>query len=404
LTTGQIPEYPSVQAAECPFELYDWLRSDEPVFQLPAFPNMYFLTRYEDVRAILGDPASFTSQHHLRDFIGFELLIGREDGPPPMIDADEPLHKELRTMASSALKPVRVKSYEPIIREIVDDIIEGFIDDGKVEFVEQFSHALPVRLTLKLMGVPQDDAPAIREWAKLESAGLRFLSREFNQAQQARSTAMNEYLRERILERYEQRTDDVISDVIDAHLAQRGRFDIQEVLPQVAILLGGGVGTTAHFLASVMLLLVQNPEQMAHVRADHGLIPRAIEEALRLEGPLQWLTRRVVRDVTVRGVKIPKESFVLLSLGAAGRDGDRFRCPTHFDVRRERPQEHMAFGYGLHFCLGAPLARLEMRLGFERLLTRLANIRLAAGADLRHIKSPQMRGLVRLDLEFDRAV
>jgi hypothetical protein len=136
-------------------------------------------------------------------------------------------------MASGALRPARVKSFEPVIREIVDDIIDGFIDEGTVEFVEQFSHALPVRLTPKLMGVPDEDTAAIREWAKLEAAGLRFLSREFNETQQARSTAMYEYLRERILERYESRTDDVISDVIEAHVANRGRLDVDEVLPQL---------------------------------------------------------------------------------------------------------------------------------------------------------------------------
>jgi cytochrome P450 len=232
---------------------------------------------------------------------------------------------------------------------------------------------------------------------------LQFLSSEFNEAQRARSTAMNEYLRDRILERYELRTDDVISDVIEAHVATRGELNIDEVLPQVAILLGGGVGTTAHFLASAMLLLVENPEQMALVRSDHALIPRMLEEALRLEGPLQWMPRRVARDVTLHGTDFPKGSFVLLSIGGANRDGARFECPGAFDVSRERPQEHLSFGYGLHFCLGAPLARLEMKLGFEGLLTRLDNIRLAPGADLRHIESPQMRGLARLELEFDPA-
>jgi cytochrome P450 len=159
LTTTGTAEYPSVEAAECPFPIYDRLRNEAPVYQLPDRPNMYFLTRYEDIRAVLGDPASFTSEHHLRDFVGFELLIGRDAGPPPMIDADDPLHKELRTMTSGALRPARVKSYEPVIRSLVDEIIDGFIDQGKVEFVEQFSHALPVRLTLELMGSPKRTRP-----------------------------------------------------------------------------------------------------------------------------------------------------------------------------------------------------------------------------------------------------
>ncbi len=404
MAVESIAEYPSVELAECPFPFYDRLRREAPVYQLPDRPDLYFITRYEDVRAVLGDPTSFSSQHHLRDFIGFELLIGTQAGPPPMIDADEPLHKELRTMAVGPLKPARLKSYEPMIHELVDDIIDTFIDEGKVEFVDQFSHALPVQLTMRLMGVPTRDTEWIREWAKFEAAGLPFLSEEFNHEQMVRSTRMNEYLRTKIQERYEQRADDVISEVIDAQLAQRGEFDVAEVLPQVAILLGGGVSTTAHFLASAMLLLVESPDQMAMVQSDRTLIPRMLDEAIRLEPPIQWMPRRVTNDVELHRTRIPKGSFVLISLAAANRDGDRFPCPGAFDVTRKRVNDHLTFGYGPHYCLGAPLARLEMRIAFDRLLTRLRNIRLAPRAEIRHIPSPHMRGLTHLHLEFEAAV
>jgi len=149
--------------------------------------------------------------------------------------------------------------------------------------------------------------------------------------------------------------------------------------------------------------MLEHPDQLAAVTADHGKIPRMFEESLRLEDPVQWNPRLATRDVEIGGVSVPKGAYVVIVFGSGNRDERVFEDPERFDVSRANATEHLSFGYGNHFCLGAPLARLEGRIAFERLLSRLTNIRLADDNDLTHITSAIFRGLNRLVLEFDRA-
>jgi cholest-4-en-3-one 26-monooxygenase len=192
----------------------------------------------------------------------------------------------------------------------------------------------------------------------------------------------------------------VISEVVAEQVGRDGALNVAEVRAVSAALLAGGVVTTAHFMASAMLLLLENPDQLAKVRVEPTLIPRCTEEALRLEAPTQWTPRRAVQDVELAGVSIPAGAFVLLLQGACNRDPAVFDEPDRFDVTRPNATDHLSFGYGPHFCLGAPLARLEVRVAFEQLLARLDNLRLASGNELTHNPSPQFRGLRRLELEF----
>ena len=397
-------DYPSMEGAECPWPTFEYLRREAPVYQIPDRPNLYIVSLYDDVRRVFADPKLFSSFNSRDGLLGFDILLSTQSsGGHTMIQTDPPEHKPKRKLGFAPLKPGRLKAYKPLITEIVDDLIDAFIDDGRCEFVTAFAAQLPTILTLRLMGVPESDIGWVQLWSKFEASGASWMPKEFLEEQRENGGKMFEYLTARLQERYESPQDDVMSDVIREQIARDGEFDMDEVRAQVAVLLGGGVVTTAHFLGNMMLLLLENPEQMRLLREDPSLLPRAIEEGLRLEAPALWQPRRVTADTELSGVKIPAGSYVLVMQGSANRDDSRFACPAQFDIQRENITDHMAFGYGIHFCLGAPLARLELRIAFERLLARLQDIRLGPDNDFTHLPSPSFRGLNKLNIEFDAA-
>jgi cytochrome P450 len=393
-----------MEGAECPWPVFEYLRREAPVYQLPDRPNIYVITRYEDVRYVFATPEIFSSFNSRDGLLGFDILLSTSSsGGKGMIQTDAPDHKPKRALGFAALRPARLKAFDPLIHQIVDGLIDGFIDDGQCNFVEAFATQLPTILTLRLMGVPEEDMPWVRLWATFEASGASWMPKDFLERQRENGAKMFDYLTARLQERYENLGEDLMSDVIRAQVKRDGEFDLPEVRAQVAILLGGGVVTTAHFLSSLLLLLIQHPEQMAMVRRDPKLIVPVIEEGIRLEMPAVWQPRVVTRDVELAGVTIPAGSYALAMQGAANRDETKFECPANFDITRPNAHEHLSFGHGPHMCLGMPLARMEVRIALERLLARLENIRLAPGNDLTHIPSPSFRGLNRLDIEFDNA-
>ena len=396
-------DYPGLEGSECPWPLLERLRDEAPVYELPDRPGVFVVSRYDDVRFILGHTELFSSSAVRAGLSGFSLVDVPSPADRVMNETDDPEHERKRRIAFAPLKPGRLKAYEPMITDLVDGLIDGFVDDGRVEFVEQFAHQLPVKLTCRLMGVPESDEGFVRTWGRFESSGLAWMDDEFKATQRENSKKMLDYLTELLLERRVRPGDDVMSAVIQEQIDRDGGFRLADVRAQTAILLGGGVVTAAHFLSSGMHLLVSNPDQMAMLKADPRLIPGMIDEALRLEPPSVWQPRRAAQDVELSGVRVPAGSYLLMVFGSGNRDQRHFECPERFDVERPNAKDHLSFGYGAHFCLGAPLARLELRIAFERLLARLADIRFAPGNGFQHIRSVSFRGLQRLELEFDRA-
>ena len=395
--------YPSMEGAECPFPLFEHLRAHDPVKELPERPGVYLVAKYEDVRYVFAHPEVFSSYQSRAGLNGVDWALS----PPhsnALIESDAPEHRAKRALLFAPLKPSRLRVYETKIREIVDQLIDAFIDRGRCDLVEEFAYPLPMRLTLWLMGVPEDDVEFIRFWARFEASGLSFMPSEYQEQQRRNGEQMMVYLTELIQQRYEQPRDDVLSLVIQTQVARDGDFDLPLVRSQIAILLGGGVVTTAHFLSNLLLLLLQNEKQMREARVDHSLIPRMIEEALRLDPPSVWIPRRVKVDTNVGSVRVPAGSYLLLLLSSANRDEAKFVGAETFDARRPNVREHMAFGHGPHFCLGAPLARIELRIALEQLMTRLDHLRVAADNDLTHVPSPSFRGLNKLHIEFAKAV
>ena len=395
-------DYPSATGAECPWPAMARMRVDHPVYQLPDQPDMYVLSRWEDVRWASLHPELFTSDRSRSAINGSDVMIGT--GSPKLVvtESEGADHKRKRTMAFQAVKPGRLKTYEPNIEAFAQELIDAFPDGQEFDFVEAFANPLPALVTCMMLGLPLEDHHYVRAWGSFEVPGLRWLGDAVKERQLVSAATMFDYLTEKILARHERREDDAISLVIDEQIRLDGEFDLAEVRAQVTVLLGGGVVTTAHFLSTLMYHALTTRGLLDRLRHDRSMLVPFLEEGIRIEGPSQWHPRRVLQDVELHGVTIPAGSFVLLMVGAANHDERRFPDAERFDIDRENLKHHMGFGYGAHFCLGAPLARLETRIAFDCLLDRSRAIRLSEDNDFTYIASPQFRGLRRLNLSFHR--
>ncbi|MHB1538916.1 MAG: cytochrome P450 [Solirubrobacteraceae bacterium] len=323
-----------------------------------------------------------------------------------MIAKDPPDHTERRRVAYRSFTPAKMRTYEPIVTEIVDELIDAFVDHGETEFVTSFANPLSLFVTMRLMGLPRQDASWLeRLLGPFEAQGIRYLAEDRQVIQEGNGARAVEYLRRHVLDRIEKPRQDVISELVANHTEGNGGTpDVDYLAVETNVLLAGGLTTSGHLFASAMTMLMQHPAALERVRGDFALIPKLLEETLRLESPAQYQPRYAVQDTELGGVPIPRGACLLISYAAANRDPERFTCPADFDLDRDNMAKHVGFGHGAHFCLGAPLARMEGRIAIERLLTRLHNIRLAPGKnDFRHYDTVYFRAPNALQLWFERA-
>jgi cytochrome P450 len=391
------PVYPSFEHSECPFPMFAELREEQPVYQVPG-RDEFLVTRHEDLTYVTSHPELFSSTPH--------DVPWSPGWSETMIAQDPPEHTPVRKIAQRSFTPAKIKSYEPRVRAIVDELIDDFIDKGEVEFCTAFANPLSLYVTCDLMGLPRTDASWLeRLLAPFEAQGVRYHPKERQELQEANGAIAVDYLREHVLDRIANPGDDIISELVVNHTAsQGGEPNVAYLAVEANVMLAGGLTTSGHLFASAMSLLVQNPEKLELVRNDFGLIQRMLEETLRLETPAQWQPRYATQDTAIGDTEIPKGACVLIVFAAANRDPERFACPDAFDPQRENVAKHVAFGHGAHFCLGAPLARLEGRVAFEQLFTRLTNIRAALSRnDFRHYETLYFRAPNSLHLWFERA-
>ncbi|MEQ8756375.1 MAG: cytochrome P450 [Coleofasciculus sp. G1-WW12-02] len=401
------------QVIECPYSFYKLAREQAPVMELPApMPDvkLFLVTRYDLVMQILHNVEVFSSNFST-------LLAGKEaqdaklqeiyaQGWPQvntLLTADPPEHERFRALVNKAFTASRVNKIQDDIEQVVDELIDGFIDQGECEFISSFASPLPIKVIATQLGVPQEDMPKFKKWSDSFIIRMSQMNSQEQEIECAKDVvAFQHYFHNRIEERRKQPQDDVISDLVQAKIAGERALNMAELLNILQQLLVAGNETITNALAGGMLLLIQNPEQMQAVQAEPAKVDNLVEEILRMESPTAGMWRVVQQDTQLEGVSIPAGSLVMVRFDSANRDPMKFPDGENFSLCRQNASSHLAFGHGIHFCVGAMLARKEMQIAYKRLLRRLQHIRLAPGKnDLKHQPNIVLRGLKQLYIEFN---
>jgi len=400
--------YPADEILENPFEFYAAMREQAPVYRVPG-TNVYVVSRYEDVMYASQHPEIFSSKRVWMASDDPDVAAIRAKGFPDsnsLTATDPPEHTRLRGLSTKVLSPRRFAAMEPGVRALVNRLIDDFIADGKADLQTQYATPLPLIVIVDLLGLDHADANNLKRWSDDYSEAIASNSRPMPRhrvLECAQSlTDLQLYFSQKITERTKSPGDDLISDLIKANNALPEPVEHIILVDMLRIFLIGGNETTALAIGTMMYRLLEKPERFARLRENTSLIPQAIEESLRFETPTQWSGRTTHSDTELAGVKIPAGSRVYLNWGSVNRDSAKFaEHPDVFDLDRPHPSGQLAFGYGPHFCVGSPLARMEMRITLEVFIARLKNLRLDPKNEFRFQANSVLRGLKQLHVLFD---
>ena len=394
---------------ETPFAFYRALREEAPVYRVPAL-GFFIVTRYDLLLEVIGDQARFSSRSGPAVAGNAnppaELIEIMKRGYPPvdtLLSADPPEHTRYRSLCSRAFSGRAVARIEPYIRGVAEELVQNVKHAGEMNVPPQFGVPLPLTVIADQLGVPRSDMALFKKWSDDSVAPLGGMISPQRALECAQSIVdLQHYFARKIEERRAQARDDILSDLVDARLDGVAPLNVAEMLSILQQFLVAGNETTANLIASAVMLLIRNPDQLKLVRDDPSLIPNMIEEALRLESPVQTLFRMAKCDSEVGGVAIPQGARIAVSYAAANRDPAVFANPDRFDVTRKNARDHLAFGRGEHFCIGASLARKEATIAFETLLDSTRNWRFSPGRnEFRHVPSFILRGLEQLWIQFE---
>ncbi len=384
------PFLPDVK--ENPYPYYAWLRENHPVY-FNEQTGFWTVSRYADVVAVLRNTEAFSSAHG----IGPE----HDTDIPMMITQDPPIHTRLRGLVSKAFTPRMINQNATRVQQIVDELIDKVIDQGSFDLVQDLAYPLPVIVIAEMLGVEPERRDDFKRWSDDVIHGLAGRAHGHDQARMEQSgMEFWMYFGPVIEARRAERRNDLISALVSAQ-EERDALTLSEIVNFCLLLLVAGNETTTNLIGNGGLALMENPDERRKLRERPELVPSAVEEALRYDAPIQGFFRTTTRDVDLHGTTIPAHSKVFVLYASANRDGEQFPDPDRFDIERT-PNNHVAFGLGIHFCLGAPLARLEGRLALESILRRMRNIRLDSDAAVDRVDNPLLRGLKHLPLRFDK--
>ena len=350
-----------------PYPVYARLRAESPVmhFEGPLGPCTMF-TRYGDVLAALKDAATFSSKGNAR---GIGLVMGRT-----ILEMDGQEHLRQRRIVTPAFSPRALRSgLEEVVVRTVNQLIDEFAGDGRAELVQQFTFTFPLRVIAHVLGIPISDFHQFHHWA----LDLLAISDDPMKGLEAAQKIVD-YLRPILEERRREPREDLVSTLLHTEV-EGERLTEEEVLGFLRLLLPAGAETTYRLTGSLIFALLSHPAVLEEVRADRTVLPLAIEETLRWESAVQYVSRETAVDTEVAGVALPAGTLLMLAIGSANRDETRFARPDSFEPRREDVSAHLAFGFGEHFCLGSNLARLEATAALTALLDRLPNLRFEPG-------------------------
>jgi len=384
-----------------PHPTWKRLRDEAPLYYNERY-GFYALSRYDDVLAASLDWQTYSSARGtVLEMIdtspqldGFSPYGGRM-----MIFMDPPPHDELRKLVSRAFTPRRVAVLEGRARELCQELLEAQADTSEFDYLEDFAARIPTMLIGALLGVPNQDQNQLRIWADLM---LRYEPEGVSPEKLDGMQRLNEYMTEFVRERQRHPRDDMVSDLIASEITVADgttrKLSFEDVMAFFTLLQVAGSETTARLLGWAAVLLARHPDQRAKLRADRGLIANAVEELLRYEAPSPIQARFVTRDAEWYGRTVPSHSKIALLTGSAGRDERKYPDPDRFDVERKFDR-HVSFGYGIHFCLGANLARLEGRVVIDETLSRLRDWHVDE-SKVEFVRTTTVRGPARVPIAF----
>ncbi|MBM4265568.1 MAG: cytochrome P450 [Deltaproteobacteria bacterium] len=371
-----------------PDPTYRWLRTHAPVYR-DRTNQLWGISRYDDIVHVERHPELFCSGRGFRpNFPGDASMIGQDD----------PRHLLQRRLFNSSLTPRKVLDLEPLVRETVTGLLDAFADRGECDVVRDVAIPLPVMLVIRLIGFDVEAWPVFAEIAETTNAaggGPRYLNESVMKA----VLLWRERIHALIGSRRDERRTDATSAMLDAHEARRVERSDDDMAMEALLLLNGGSDTTRHVIGGATLALLEHPEQLELLRREPERIPVAVEEFIRWVTPILNMRRTATRDTEIAGIPIAEGEEVLMMFSSANRDETRFTDPDRFDVTRD-PNPHLSFGLGTHFCLGASLARLELRVVFEEMLRRLEDLRRATEGPLPYVRNAFVRGLEALPVRF----
>ncbi|WP_433571041.1 cytochrome P450 family protein [Streptomyces sp. CA-251247] len=389
---------PASELLTDPYAVYARLRETAPVQRItgPDGSPAWIVTRYEDVRQALADPRlSLDKRHALPgSYRGFAL--------PPALDAnllnmDPPDHTRIRRFVTQAFTARRIEELRTPVRRIADDLLDAVAPHGRADLVAAYAAPLPIAVICELLGVPPHSRRDFRDWTDALVAP--------DPAQPGRAKeaigSMLGFFHELLAHKRAEPADDLLSALIAVREAGEDRLSEDELMSLAFLILFAGYENTVQLIGNATLALLRHPAQLAALRADPTRIGPAVEELARYDGPALLAIRRFpVEEVTIGGVTVPAGETVLLSLASADRDPARFPEPDRLDLSRDTAG-HLALGHGIHYCLGAPLARLETGVALSALLERFPRLALdTAESELRRRPSPRARGLIALPVRF----
>jgi len=381
-----------------PYPMYHRLRAEDPVHRSPL--GFWVLTRYDDVVSVLRDPnfakeaiAAFVAQR-----LGVDSTVGIGIS---MLDRDPPDHTRLRSLVSKAFTPRVVEGLRPRIQQIVDELLDRAEDRRSMDLIEELAYPIPVIVICEMLGVPVEDHERFRGWSLDLARGLdaTLLGAGSDLAVRSLSSrrSLSDYFRELIAERRDSPRGDLLTALITAEEAG-DKLSEHELLATCILLLVAGHETTVNLLGNGTLALLRHPDQLRLLRENPALIGSAVEELLRYDGPVQRTARVPSATAVIAGHKIEAGEMVMPFIGAADRDPAQFPEPDRLDIARA-DNRHIAFGWGIHFCLGAPLARLEGQIAINTMLRRFPKLALATDRP-EYRQSLTLRGLKSLPVAF----
>jgi len=373
---------------ENPYALYSQLRREEPITFSPVL-NAYLVSRFDDVRSILSQPDLFSSRDTISPVVTLtpEALAELSKGYPVVpnfINSDGTEHARFREPIQKAFAPRRVRALEPFLHQRISEVLDGLRDDGHAEIISQFAYPLPLEVILTMLGIPKEEMEQVKHWCDDWIALILSPLPEDRQVPSARSVvSLHHYLIDIVHQRQREPRADVITSLIETVLPGQQPLSEAELVASIMGLVVAGHETITRLIGNGLVHLLDEPMRWHRLCEHPEDIPLVIEEIIRFHGPVRGFMRTTTCPATVGGVSLPVGTKLFLLYSSANRDEDHFSGADQFHMQR-KPNHHLGFGHGVHFCVGAPLARMEGRLMFEALCQRFPDLRLVPGQQLAH--------------------